>query len=497
MFLQENSNFPPDDWTYWYDKYDEYCSWYSGDPNELLRFYSTKKPIIYSQNIFWQKIRETEDDNAIHMPAAGDIASMSSNLLFSEKPEFNFDKKTVGGERLKLFIEDNNFYSLLLEAAEMAAALSGVFLKLEIDTRLSKTPIVSIITPLAAFPTFIRGRLWEVLFYREVKTEKGGTVVYRLFENRKRTVDGFTIEYKLYKGTKDKTGKIIDINAIEETASLGLVDIVYNKVDGLGVVYVPNMRPNRLQPGSPLGINDYAGVIGMMDSLDLSYSSWIRDIELGMGQIFVDEELLQREETSIFGTEKSVLNKFSKFQKCFMKLNLSNQRMSGTNVKPIESVQFEMRTDEHLRTCEYFFSEIVSQCGYSPSGFGLDNGGNAESGRALRMKERKSLLTREKKSSYWLQAINKLFMQVQQLDNSAFPIFYNLEDVKTELQDSIIVDSGELSETIRNLDQAMAISTLLKVKMQHPDWSDEDIDAEVKRINEEKGVEKSVFDVET
>lgn len=500
-FIKEGSIFPPQGWEYWQNKYQEYASWYSGDSDELLKFYAMKVINPYSdRSIFWARLENEERENAVHVPLAGDIASMSANLLFSETPEFTYNAETSGGILIKEFMEENGFSNILLEGAELSAAMSGCFLKLDMDTRISKIPIVSIITPLQAFPTFLRGRLWEVLFYREVKIEHGGSVVYRLFENRKKKNDGtgLIIEFKLYKGTSDKIGRTVDLNSIDETESLNLKDIVLDNIDGLGVVYVPNMRPNRLMPGSPLGINDYSGSIPLMDSLDLSWTSLIRDIELGMGQIFVDEELMQREEQNIFGTQKSLLNQFSKFQKCFIKLNYSNYRMGGENMKPIEVVQFDMRVDEHLKACEQLLKQTVSQCGYSPSTFGLDNEGRAESGTALRIRERKSFLTREKKSRYWQPAIKHLLIMMQQFYSTVNISFSEIEEVSVSIEDSIIVDSSEQAETIKNLDQARAISTYIKVKMLHSDWTEEEIESEVKRIQDEEGIEKNsdIFNVE-
>jgi hypothetical protein len=218
-----------------------------------------------------------------------------------------------------------------------------------------------------------------------------------------------------------------------------------------------------------------------------------------MGQLFVDEELLQKEETNIFGTQKTLLNQFNKFQKCFLQLNFSNYRMGNENIDPLKIVQFEMRVEEHLKACEGMFKQIVSQCGYAPSTFGLDNNGRAESGTALRIRERKSFLTREKKSRYWQHAIKVLLMQMQMFYNSVNTKFNEIETVSVELEDSIIVDSSEMSNTIKNLDQARAISTFIKVKMQHADWTDEEIENEVKRIQDEEGIEKNsdIFTLES
>jgi A118 family predicted phage portal protein len=500
-FLKEGYKFPPQEWEYWHDKYREWKAWYSGDPNDLIKFYTINTPktsLNELNNIFWARLDAEERSTSVHFPIASDIPSMSSNLLFAEPPRYQYDKEGKAGERIKEFIDENGWQNVLLESSEIAAALSGCFLKLDIDKSVSKLPLVNIITPEQCFPKFNRGRLWEILFYRVVKEEEKSNKVYRLFENRRKTDDrmGVIIEYKLYVGNDQNIGKEINIESFDDDTISGLKDIVIDKVDGLGVVYVPNVRPNKLLPGSILGVNDYFGCISLLDSLDFAWTSWMRDIELGMGQVFIDEELMSRTDTTAFGSEKSMLNKFSKFQKCFLKLNFSQYRMGGENTKPIDIVQFEMRVDEHAKTCMSLMQSIIDQCGYSLSTFGLDTEGRAESGTALRIRERKSLLTRGKKGGYWLPAIKSLLMQMQQMDNALNVVYYDPLDISVELEDSIIVDAKELSETVKNYDMANALSQITKVKMIHPEWNDEEIEAEVNRINDESGITTEQFPLE-
>lgn len=501
MFPAENEKFPFENWAFWMDKYDEWSSWYSGSNEELLKYYTNKMTELDStDNLFYAKLEAEDRANVVHLPAASDIASMSSNLLFSEPPVITYSNENTK-EIIKSFIEENSINSFLLESSEIASALSGVFLKLNFEKRLTDLPILTMINPNTCFPIFLYGRLWEILIYREVRIEKEGTVIYRLFENRSRVNDGadLKIEYKLYKGTGTKVGKIVDLNSIKETESLNLEDLIINKIYGLGVVYVPNKRPNVLKPGSPLGINDYSTVISLMDSLDMAYSSWVRDIELGMGQLFIDEELTTRTD-DVTGLTNTI-NKFSKLQKCFINIDLSNYKMGNESIDPIKVVQFEMRTEEHLRSCEHFFAQIINQCGYSPSSFGINQeGGYAQSGTALRIRDRKSMLTRDKKSEYWKAAIKQILIQAQRFYNSVNNKFNNIdENIIVELGDSIITDQREQSETLRNLDQARAISTELKVRTLHPDWDDEKVNIEIKRIRDDDGIETitDVFNKET
>jgi len=488
-FLEQGKAFPPEDWAYLFRKFYEWQAWYSGDPDQLLALYSSSlyHPIDTDRGLFWARIEAEERAEVNHMPLAGDIAETSSNLLFSESPEIIYDPSGRSGERIRTFIKENGLLNILLEGAELSAALGGVFLKLNTDPDLVKIPILSIVTPLQAIPKFNQGRLQEILFFRTVREEHNGEVVWRLFENRRRENGQLLIEYRLNKGYRDRLGRNMDMKAIDETAKLNLEDTTYD-IDGLGCVYVPNKRPNRLIPGSAVGMNDYAGCITLLDSLDFAWTGWMRELELGMAQILVDETLLENVEGK---------RMFNKFQKAFVRLNMSSYQMSGENVKPIEQVQFDLRVDEYSKTCTELFQQIVSQSGYSPQSFGYEVYGRAESGTALRIRERKSHMTREKKGRYWEPALWELFWQMQQIDiSSGLSSMYELQEVNVVLQDSIITDEKERSETLRNIDQAKAISTYTKVKMLHPDWEDEDIEAEVKRIMDDQGLGVMPFEGE-
>lgn len=488
-FLQANDTLPPEEWFYWYQKYNEWAAWYSGDIEQLLSFYTElASGSETAQERFWARMENDERKGVVHMPIAGDIATTSADLLFSEPCRLKYDEKSKGGERIKEFIKKNMLNSKFLEASELGAALSGCMLKLDIEPQLEKIPLLNIITPLQFIPTFWRGRLWEVLFFRTIKQTNNGTN-WRLFENRKREGDSLLIEYQLRKGTDSQVGKEVDLKSLEETENLNLEPVRYDNIGGLACIYVPNKLPNKLVPGSCLGINDYSGCITMMDSLDFTWTSWMRDIELGMAQIFVDQELMQKEKTEVNGVI-SYFNKFSKFTKAFTEINLTQWRMSGEGgAKPIDSIQFDIRTDDHKKTTTELLYQIVSMAGYSPQTFGLGEVGQAQSGTALRIRENKSQKTRNKKAEYWKPAINKLIIQMQNIDKSAgFGGRYDTEETISEIEDSIVVDTKETSEVIRNLYQAKAISNYMKVKLLHPDWDNEKVEEEVNKINNDEGI---------
>lgn len=474
-FPAPGSEWPPKQWSYWYGKYVEYQLWYGGDQELLAEFYSRRYPQTASGR-FWAMIEQEERRTMLHVPIAGDIASMNAALLFGEPPQLVYDGDSEAGQRVAEFVRENGFFAKLAEAADMASPLSGVFLKLDCDPSLAGVPILTVRTPLQSLPEFSRDRLTAVTFHRIVREDDNGKT-WRLFEDRRIENGQLCIRHKLYEGRGDKVGREVDMQSIDETATLGLEDAVY-PMDTLGVVYIPNMRPNRLAPGSPLGVSDFGGgIIGMMDALDEAWSSWMRDIRLGASRVLVDQTFLDD------------AGRFPIFQELFVKLNMESARLGQGNYEPMKPLQFNLRVEEHMKTTEALAIEIITRAGYSPQSFGFQVDGRAESGTALRTRERKSLMTRNKKGNYWQPALRDLLMQMQQFDiASGLNPGYQPEDVTVVLEDSVVPDPVEVSETVRNLDQAKAVSREIKVRMVHPDWSEEDVQAEVKRLADESSI---------
>jgi A118 family predicted phage portal protein len=466
-------------------KVSEWLAWYSGDPEILANYYAYYAYNTNYNGRFYANLSLEERANIVHLPLAGDICAMSSNLLFSEPPEFQYDEGQRATERITSFLLENDMTSKLPEAAEVCAAVGGVYLKLDVDPEISGVPLMTVRMPQHVIPTFRSDKMTGVKMWRDVRTEKN--TVWRLMEHRYNERGDLFIEYDLYKGNTTDMGSKVDMNSIEETA--GLEPIAYRNFDGLGVVYVPNYLPNRMFPGSNEGMSDFAGTISLLDSLDEAYTSWMRDLELGMARLMIDETTLDVKGTIPTSAGLTVTDRNPRFdphQRAYLKLALDDWKHDGS--KPIEMIQFAIRVDEHLKTCQNFTEQIISLCGYSPQSFGMDVNGQAQSGSALRIRERKSMLTRQKKARYWQNALQTLVYQMQQMDGkSGLATPYEPLPFNAILQDSIVRDEKEISETVRALKQADAISTEQAIKMIHPDWDKDAVQEELDRINAERG----------
>jgi A118 family predicted phage portal protein len=486
MLPTTNLKFPLEDPIY--SDYAEHSAWYSGDSTQLALFYgSLLAPPNYisgdffsehyynsiaPRQKFWQKQVYEERRSILHVPVAGDIASMSANMLFAEAPKFNVSNEQTQ-QRLNQIFQDANINDVLLQAAEIASALGGVYLKINWDSTLVDYPILSIVQPDNAIPVFQWGILKEVTFFKNIFEEqtKKETLVYRLLENH----TAGKIEYGLYKGTDDYLGMRIGLGSLPETS--GLQDEILTGLDDLIVKYIPNVKPNRKHRGSPYGQSDLSGLEGLMDSLDETYSSWMRDIRLGKGRIMVPESFLQKLPNGqfVFDIDKEVFTP------------MEVDPLSAGNVG-ITNVQFAIRTQEHMDACLELLHRIISSAGYSPQSFGLSIKGSVESGTALNIRERRSFITQSKKRAYWKTPIEDLMYLMLQIDRLNFNSRIIPEKPTVEFGDSLIPDLGQMASAVETLARAQAISIESKVRLSRPELTDEQVAIEVEKIKQEIGV---------
>ena len=454
----------------------EWKVWYEGVPERIANFYTNWIRQHTANGRFWGNMDQDQLADVVHMPLAGDIAATSANLLFSEPPEFGIDEANrEANRRMEGFITQNKINQRLLHAGELCAAMGGVYLKIDIEPD-EDYPVLTVRYPEHTEPEFrANGDLKRVRFSRIVHDEK----TYRLYELREMVEGAMVVTLSMFE-LKDsgKDGKPVDLSASEETKDLQ-PQVTYPDMQGLGAVYIPNSLPNRMFPESDEGISDFAQSISLLDSLDEAWTSWMNDLTLGKGKTFVDQELLK----SIKGDSR-----YDPHQRAYIQVDMAAGKM-GEGYKPIESVQHDIRVEEHMQTCSSLVTEIITRCGYSPQSFGIGIEGRAESGTAIRLRERKSMLLRQKKARYWVAGLKELLYDMQLMDwksGKASP--YTPAEVEISLGDSIITDPKEISETVRNLKQAASISTQAAVEMAHPDWGEVQVKEEVKRILQEEGL---------
>lgn len=484
----------------------EWSAWYAGDTGQLRNFYlrGTGPKTRPSQlaggvvgaaaRFFWGAPAPVgQQDTKLHVPVAADIATASADLLFSEDVSVTYDSSAEGVAegvaeaaqlRLDAILDANNWASLLLEAADVASPLGGVYLRCTWDTSVDNLhPILSAVHADAAVPEFAYGRLQRVTFHREVRREDNG-MVWRHLELH----EPGRIAHGLYLGADDRLGTVRPLTDHPDTAGLaGAVDQqaeILTGYPGLSAVYIPNMRPNRLWRNLPqachLGRADIAGVEGEMDALDETLTSWMRDVRLGKGRLIVPSYMLE-------STGPGSASSFYAEREVFQALNVMAPE-GATMSQMLTAQQFAIRTAEHSQTMRELLGIIFRGAGYSASTFGLaDAEGAQQTATEVSARERRSMTTREKKTRYWVDGLRQFLMAVAVIDAKQFggKIPEGLQPV-IEFAPTSTPTPDQTATTVQLWAAAEAVSTDTKVRTLHPDWDDTAVAEEVAKIMAEK-----------
>ena len=473
VVIKENMQWPPMNLERY--KMKEHATWYSGEAELLANFYFDHELKNYMElnygtrnsNKFWARQIKNGSSFFIHVPIANDIAETSSTFLFGESPiiRFNSDSEAMKEQQSNLdtMLTESGFFNKLVEGAEVASALGGVYMKVAWDSDLSEHPIPVVCQCDDAFPTFKFGKLEKVSFVHEVSND--GSSVYRLVE----TISKGKIENVLYKGSSSNLGT--KANLSECDATNGLKDEV-DTADVMTCVYIPNLLPNKLNRRSPQGRSDYQGQETLMDALDETFSAWMLDIQIARGKIHVPSGYVKQ-------IGENGKKSFNIDTMMYEELDVDPTAMT----KPIEATQFDIRSQQFEQTCLNLLDRIITSAGYSPQSFGLNIAGRAESGTALNVRERKSFGTTSKKQNYWEAPIKELVFAMCCIKNAFLGGKFNCDlKVNVAFMDSVSNNITEVSSSVKTLADAKAISTETKVRMVHPEWTDQQVEEEVERI---------------
>ncbi|OUC99329.1 phage portal protein [Streptosporangium minutum] len=472
MPLPSGGTWPPPNLTDIYTDYDEADAWYAGDKTRLADLYGTRlvrgrDRQEYVQHLWAQTRDLTRHETRLHIPLAGDIAATSADLMFSEPPTFTVDDPATQ-DRLDEILEEGGVHMRLLEAAEVDSALGDVYLKLAWDQDVAKRPILAVEHGDAAIPVFRWGRLTEVTFWREL--ERSGEQVVRLLEHHE---SGY-ISYAVFEGTSTHLGQQLPLDDRLDTAHLAsVVDADGRQATGIPLLtatHVPNMRPNRKHRGQPYGRSDYASpCFDLFDALDTTWTSWMRDIRLARARLIVPSGYLQN-----LGPGNGAA--FDADREVWQELTMDPTQGGGITLN-----QFSIRVAEHQQTMQAIIEQAVRSAGYSAQSFGLA-GEAAATATEVTARERRSMITRDRKAQYWKPALRRITEAMLALDkalgwSNALP-----EVPAIEFGAAVSQDAESVARTIQMLSDAMAASTDTKVRMAHPDWDDPQVAEEVAKI---------------
>lgn len=489
-----------------FDLMAEHDAWYKGDVDSLSKVYASgtqRREPSPSQvagglvgavaRFFWGRpIPTGQSRSKVHIPVAADIATTSADLLFAEPPRLILPKGTASVEsgvvtpsksqdRLNLIFNDPVTQAELLEGAELSAALSGTYLRMVWDKDLADHVLVDAVASDSAIPEWRFGQLAAVTFWNRVRTD--GSRVWRHLERHELGA----IVHGLYEGTVNNLGHPVPFEDDESTAWIaqaeGLVngDTIPTGVPTLTATFIPNIRPQRrwreTPQLAPYGRSDFDTIEGIFDAIDEVWSSWLRDIRLAKSRLIVPSQYIQNRG---FGEGGS----FDTDQELFTPLDYLGKGADGA---PITPHQFLIRWEEHQETIKSLTRQALRSAGYSAASFGDDSITVSKTATEVHSDERLSNRTRDKKARYWKAGLGPFARTLLNLDAAVFGTGAGTDDLpEVRFTEESQQDTLELAQTSNLLRQAEAASTVVLVRMNHPDWEAEMVDEEVKRIQEEK-----------
>lgn len=492
-----HGQWPPPPYDDAVDAMDVWNAWYCGDRDRLFEHYSSDnaptRPIQYESGFkgrfarfFWGRPSK-QVTHRLHVPAAADLARTSADLLFSQPPRFTIGEgdspnRKAAQDRLDKLLGSPEAAATMLEAAELQAALGGAFVRLWWDKDVTDKIEIGSVAADCALPEWRYGRLVGASFWTVVHKDR--KAVYRHLERHAKG----SIEHALYFGTEDSLGSKISLEELPTTA--WAADIVDDEgriptgVNGLTAAYVPNVRPNRLWrniPGlSGLGRSDFDGLEPLFDALDDAYSSWMRDVDLGKARIFIDENMLANR-----GPGKGA--NFDMEQEVFTKLKPAGALKDAGQ---IHSEQFAIRWAEHSNTCAEILNSILRGAGYSAANFTDDSLTVTKTATEIASRDRLSERTRDKKINYWRAALTPLAATMIELDQQVFGTRYSIDEApEVHFPVRPQMSQAELSGSLSALRSANLISIEQGVRERNPNWPDDEIKAEVKRIEADRAAE--------
>lgn len=492
-----NATWPPSQLAEITPKYAEWSAWYSNDTDALANIYggtNKNRPsdgggiLAKVTRWFWGRKNNdlTQPLKKLHVPVASDICQASADLLFSEPPTVTINddsnkENQKAGERLAL-IADSSFQQTMVDAAEISAALGGVYLRAIVDQSVENHAFITKVDADGAIPEFRWGRLVAVTFWQVVKQD-GQRVVRHLEKHELDSNRDGVIYHGLYDGSADNLGQPIPLADHPTTAGLAQWVDEESKMStltpGLAVEYAPNLGPNRRWRnhtlGAHLGRSDLDGIEPLMDAFDETWSSWMRDLEQGKGRLIVPQSMLQNH-----GPGQGA--GFDQDQSVFTPVNSAPGSVADAKMA-IEKVQFDIRVEQHERTAAALFKAIIRNAGYSAGTFGDDDDGAQMTATEVAAKTSRSYMTRDRKIRSLQPAGERILAKALAMDAETFStgVPAGLK-VQLTFGDAVQESQEALARTAQMLATAQAASIRTRVRIVHQDWTEQQVDDEVKLI---------------
>ena len=386
------------------------------------------------------------------VPLAREMVRLSSALLFSEEPKFvNEDFE----DTLQVVLDANALGSFLLETGEYVAVEGYGALRVIRDEEVSEEPIITWVpADEVIFRTRHKRFVTGGYVIMERRPNPYSVEVYRFVEDH---TTG-RIERTLYRGTERALGsRVAPERWLEEF--YGLPEVTETRMEA-PTLYIWNNVPG--------GHSDLFGMNTLLDRLNHSESTGYQKMTRSLPVTLADRKLADKQ--GRVDLEGVILTGGAP---------LADQGLSKT----VETIQPKFASEEHLAYVRHLRESILMYGGYSLASWGLDHGGSADSGKALRLRQARTLLTKAGKERSAREAItNAVACACAWSETARDPAPYRPE---IQLGDGLPKDPLEDAQEVATKRGANTVSLEQSVRELHPEWDEEAVSAEVERITRE------------
>lgn len=520
---------PPAEWAPVFDQYRLNSALYSGDVEDLHTIFVGSGPtgsttrgdgnqyhyntstrrrgglmglIDSVRSWFWGSPNPAgQSRSRLHSPLAGNIATLSADTLMSEPPAFRFIDGTgnplrdnPAQARLDDLMNDDATRATLMQAAEYAAGLSAVALTVgwnDNDPDPGAKPWLNVIACDGVVPSWVGEQLASVTLWTthpELDNAGAATGVYYHLEVHE---PGF-ITHALYLGNDTSLGSLVPLDRLAATAHIpaipgsqagvdehGFSVVLPTGIDRITAAWWRNLPTKRFRQHGVMarcGRADIEGVEHFLDQVDMSWSSWMRDIKLARARLIISDAALDGGtiDAPTFDDDAEILRALP-----FATTNPDDP--------PLSAHQFEIRAAEHEASILALTKEILNHAGYSLASYG-EYGDVQKTATEVTDRTTATERTRTKKALYFKHAAVPITLALLDIDRVHYhqpgmPTATTL-DIRFSKQSSI--DPKTLAQTLAFLRSADVASSKTLVAMLHPDWDADEVDEEVAAIMDEK-----------
>jgi hypothetical protein len=402
-------------------------------------------------------LNRTANGRSIFTPAplARELGQFSSAMLFSSEPAITFEDDA---DLLDEVMGGNAIMARAIAAAARIAIEGRGAWRVHLDESVSDVPQIHYVPE---DQVIWEERHGDIVIGGGVVIERrptpGRDLVYRLVEEH----EVGKITRTLYQGAETRLGDVVALDTVAEFA--GLDEVLDTDLDA------PTLFRWNNKPG---GESDLAGLEALLDRYDEGWSLLVDKMRKSVPVSFADASLFDdKGQVDLSGVIP------------IRRGNLA-RAMGDEPSRWAETVQPDLQAEAHIAVLNRLREEIFADAGYSLASYGLDVAGTADSGTALRLKQARTIQTKNAKEWEATEALkNALACAMCWHDKGTAVKDYRPE---IKLADAMPRDEREIAQTVTQYHAAEAISLEEMIRARRPDWDDEAVEEEAERIRGEK-----------